>query len=455
MNSLRSTPLRLTGMLIVIFALFALAGYGAAFLITRAALEHDVAERLRQTVEAVASTQEQDEIAERAGEVAATADTREILLRFAVPGAAAIGNLPATVSVASGAVVDEAALPLPEDDKADSYLAWRETVGGGDLTILVGRDSLVGLGETFAHVLVFSLLPALLLATAVGALVARSARDRVEAIRVALARLTSGDNGARVATSGEVRDDLGQIAQAVNRMAQAQEASIESLRQVSADIAHDLRTPIQRVAVFLEKLEDMQLPEAAQDTIAAARRETGQIVATFGSLLQIAQMESGRARQHFTTVDLAALAADLGDVYGPAAEESGHVLTTTASGKALVQGDQTLLGRMVANLIENALRHAPPGQVGLQVTGGASTVLTVSDDGPGIPADERNNVLRRLYRLERSRTSEGSGLGLSLVAAIAELHGATLVLGDAGPGLVVTVTFPPRDSALPGATGDA
>jgi len=441
MTALRSTPLRLTATLIVVFTLFTLAGYGAAYLVTRAALSRDVAARLEQTVETVRSIPEQEEIAERVAEIAASSAPRDLLLRYAVPGEPVIGNLPATVAAASGAIVGHDDLPLPEDDLADSYLAWEGVVGNGTLTLLVGRDSLVGLGETFSQVLLFSLLPALLLASLIGALVARKARNRVENIRSTLARLTSGHHEARVPVGPEVVDDLGQIALDVNRMAGAQEMAIESLRQVSADIAHDLKTPIQRVAVLLERLEDTAPPGPAHTIIASARAETSQIVETFRSLLQIAQLESGQARLAFSDVDLAALATDLADVYGPASEDSGHSLITTIDGPAIVKGDRTLLGRLIANLIENALRHTPPGSITLRVAGGASPILIVQDDGPGIPEAERSRVLRRLYRLEHSRTSEGSGLGLSLVAAIAELHGARLELGDAAPGLTVTLTF--------------
>lgn len=442
MTTPRSTPLRLTGTLIVIFTVFTLVGYGAAFLTTRAAITSDVSARLAQTVDALRSIPEQDEIVERAAEIAGAAQPKDLLLRYTSDGAAPIGNLQQPVTVASGAIVPHDRLPLPEHDLADSYLAWQGPVGRGTLTVLVGRGSVDGLSETFAKVLLFSLIPALLLATLVGSLVARTARDRVEAIRTTLAQLTSGQTAARVPITHDGADDLGQIALAVNRMAEAQESSIEALKQVSSDIAHDLRTPIQRVDVLLERLESLPLGDDARDTIASARVQTAQIVETFQALLQIAQLESGQARRGFADVDLASVVTDLVDVYGPASETSGHALSLTIEGRAIVKGDRTLLGRLVANLIENALRHTPPGRIYLTVKGDAPAVLTVCDDGPGIPEAERERVLRRLYRLQRSRTSEGSGLGLSLVAAIAEVHGARLTLGDANPGLKVMVCFP-------------
>ena len=321
MTALRSTPLRLTGTLIAIFALFTVAGYGAGYLVTHAALTRDVAARLEQTLQTVRSIPEQDEIVERAAEIAAAARSRDLLLRYAIPGGPTVGNLPEPVGVVSGAIVGHSDLPLPEDALADSYLAWQGEVGHGTLTLLVGRDSLMGLSETFLTVLLLSLLPALLLATVIGALVARNARDRVEAIRTTLAQLTSGLTGARVPVPRDAADDLGQIAVAVNRMAEAQEASTEALRQVSADIAHDLRTPIQRVAVLLDRLEGTALTGPAREIVAAARAEAAQIVETFHGLLQIAQLGGGQARAGLADVDFAALVADLADVYGPASED--------------------------------------------------------------------------------------------------------------------------------------
>lgn len=441
MNRPRSTPLRLTATLVVVFVLFTLAGYAAAYLVIRTSLSREVNARLEQTVDALRAIAEPDEIRERIGEIVAGAQPRDLLLRYTVPGEPVLGNLPAPIRASPYSVIGHDAITLPPSTLADSYLAWHGGVGKGRLTLLVGRDSLNELGETFAQVLLFSLVPALLLITAIGALVARRARDRVEAIRSALARLTSGHHDARVTISGAIDDDLGQIGVAVNRMAEAQEASMEALRQVSADVAHDLRTPIQRVAVLLERLDDCSLTDSARGTVAEARAETAHIVATFQSLLQIAQLEGGQARASFAPVDLASLVTSLADVYEPAGEESGHRLEARVSGSATVSGDRTLLGRLIANLIENALRHTPPGRIQLIVEGDPSPVLRVIDDGPGIPEGERSRVLRRLYRMERSRTSEGSGLGLSLVAAIAELHEATLTLEDAGPGLRVSVRF--------------
>ena len=169
------------------------------------------------------------------------------------------------------------------------------------------------------------------------------------------------------------------------------------------------------------------------------------IVSVFHALLQIAQIESGSPRARFRPVDLAELCRTFFEIFEPAATESGHRLSldVPAEGDWQVTGDRTLLGQMLANLIENALRHTPPGtaiEIGLARAGGR-ICLAVADDGPGVPEAERALVLRRLYRLDRSRTTPGSGLGLNMVQVIATLHDAELALSDNGPGLRVAITF--------------
>ena len=169
-----------------------------------------------------------------------------------------------------------------------------------------------------------------------------------------------------------------------------------------------------------------------------AAAEADGIVATFQALLQIAQIEGGSPRARFSPVDLGPLAQTMTELYEPAATETGHALTLTLRNPATISGERTLLGQVVANLIENALRHSPPGPVALTIDG---ATITVADRGPGIPAAERDTVLRRLYRLETSRSTPGSGLGLALVDAIVKLHGGTLTLADNAPGLRVSVAF--------------
>jgi signal transduction histidine kinase len=230
-------------------------------------------------------------------------------------------------------------------------------------------------------------------------------------------------------------------------------ALMDNLRQVSSDVAHDLRTPLARLRQTLELARDEAKTEPQfRAAIDAALAEADGLLDTFSALLRIAQIESKSRRAGFAPVDLSAVMALARDTYGPVAEDGGRRLAATLAPGLAVSGDRELLTQMAANLIENALRHTPPGAtvtLDLRREGqgegqgeGQQIVARFADDGPGIPAQEREKALRRFYRLERSRTTPGNGLGLSLVAAVVELHGGTLALGDAAPGLVVEIRLP-------------
>lgn len=325
------------------------------------------------------------------------------------------------------------------------FISLSEYIHGGLLTVAQSAKPLDDLSQTFLRVFLFSLLPAIAIAVLGGVLLARRSARSLAGIENTLSELTSGDLGARVPETARTQDDIGSIGQSVNRMARAQQQSTEALRQVSADIAHDLKTPIQRVAVQLSRLQEIPgLPGEAQVLADQAMEETRGITSSFQALLQIAQLEDGAPRTRFEAVDLCEVAATFAEIYEPAAEEQTRkLLLSLPDTPVTVNGDRALIGQMLANLIENALRHTPErSDISLSLRqGGTGVTLSVRDHGPGIPQPERQNVLRRLYRLEQSRTTPGSGLGLSLVAAIAELHGAKLRLSDANPGLRVEVSF--------------
>jgi signal transduction histidine kinase len=198
------------------------------------------------------------------------------------------------------------------------------------------------------------------------------------------------------------------------------------------------------VQVLLDQIRDTGLTADQERLVVRAQSETDRITRTFRSMLQIARIEGGGTAPSLEAVDLNEISETMVSVYEGAAEEARQALILhQASVPATVRGDRSLLQQVLANLIENAIRHCPAGsRITVALDASGPVVLTVADNGPGIPEGEREKVLRRLYRLERSRTTEGSGLGLSLVAAVCDLHGANLELGDAAPGLTVTITFP-------------
>ena len=277
----------------------------------------------------------------------------------------------------------------------------------------------------------------------VGVVLAARVQRRLSQAEAAAARVAHGDLSARLPVSDR-GDDLDRISTAINLSLVRLESSVDAMRQVSADIAHDLRTPLNRLRIRIETASGKLakgLP--VEDDLAAATAESDRINETFSALLRIAQIEAGARRENFAALDLSALMRNVAEIYAEVAEDAGHDLRLVEAEATWIMGDRELLTQSFANLIENAIRHSPPGS-GITCAVRATprqVTATISDTGPGIPEAERDKVLRRLYRLEKSRTTEGTGLGLALVKAVADLHGAELVLGDAEPGLRVDLNF--------------
>lgn len=337
--------------------------------------------------------------------------------------------------------------PVPGETLSKAgYLKDARRLPGGVLIVAESLAPMEALRETFVTLLILSLVPTVILSLGIGVLIARQGARRVASIEHTLERLTAGDLAARVTEAGGGDDDLARIGEGVNRMAAKQEGATAALRQVSSDIAHDMRTPLQRISVLLHEL-DGRLPEGgeAAGLASKAREEADHAVAVFRAMLQIAQIEGGNLASTFEPLDLRDAAERVAELYQPAFEERGGALDVDLPPEPVaVMGEGHLIAQALSNLVENALRHTPDGtRLRISVDRiGPRPVLTVADDGPGIPSEERENVIRRHYRLERSRTTPGSGLGLALVSAIAGVHGAELVLDDNAPGLRVSLVFP-------------
>jgi signal transduction histidine kinase len=283
----------------------------------------------------------------------------------------------------------------------------------------------------------------ILLAAAGGGVVSLGFLRRIDAINRTSRAIIKGRLSDRVPTRG-TGDELDRLAVNLNEMLDRVQTLMESLRQVSNDIAHDLRTPLSRLR---QRLEDMRLHardnpdyEAAVDQVIA---DTDSILETFSALLRIAQIEAGTRREAFSTLDLSALCQSIVQTYEAVAEDGGRILRAEIAPGIRVCGDRDLLTQMFANLIDNAICHTSAGtRVELTLKQGHSgPVACVSDTGRGIPYEDRDKVLRRFYRLERSRSTPGSGLGLALVAAVAEIHGIAVTLAGNQPGLEVTLDF--------------
>ncbi len=240
-------------------------------------------------------------------------------------------------------------------------------------------------------------------------------------------------------------DDLDRLAATLNRMLDRIGLLLDSLRQVSTDVAHDLRTPLTRLLHGLEYAKTHASTAAEYEAaIDAAMREAEGLLGTFAALLRVAQVE-GAPHSAIRTVDLSAAVESVVDAYRPDAEEAGHSLTDAIEPQCFVDGDEELLTQAAANLVENALKHTPKGTrifVRLHRDRDAQHVLVVEDDGPGVSPPDVSRLTRRFFRAEPSRTTRGAGLGLSLVAAVADFHRAELDIENARPGLRVTLSIP-------------
>jgi signal transduction histidine kinase len=281
-----------------------------------------------------------------------------------------------------------------------------------------------------------------------GFLVARRLERRLRAVSDAAAAVIAGDLTRRLPTAGS-NDEFDRLTGTVNTVLARFEQLVEGLQATTTNIAHDLRSPLFRLRQLLEAAS-LRPRDAAQDaaTIDNALTELDGVLATFSALLRIARVEAGIHGSGFAPVALSDLVAGMVETFEAVAEDAGQSLTADIAPGQHVDGDPALLRQLLANLIENALAHAqtdtPKGAAIRVALHAAATgpILTVADDGPGIPEAERERVTERFFRLDRSRHTPGTGLGLALVAAVARLHGAALELGDARPGLLVTLRFP-------------
>ena len=271
---------------------------------------------------------------------------------------------------------------------------------------------------------------------------------RIDAIGLASRQIMSGDLGRRIALSGS-GDEFDRLAAGLNEMLDRIQQLMRGLQQVSSDIAHDLRTPLTRLRQRLEVARRRSKTTADfEQSIDAAIGDSEAILASFAALLRIAQVEAGTRRAGFMCVDLSTLLLDVSEAYGPDLEAAGLTLTTRIAAGLRVYGDRELLSQLFANLIENTLRHCPPGtRVEVSANDTPTSVhVIVADAGPGVPSQSRLELLQRFTRLERSRITPGSGLGLSLAAAVAGLHEGRLALEDNMPGLRCVVELPVRQT---------
>lgn len=322
------------------------------------------------------------------------------------------------------------------------------------LRILIGRD--LGEPERF-RVLVRQALMLALAIMGLGALViwfgiGRNALKRIDRMTDASRKIMAGDLSQRLPVGGS-GDEFDRMSASLNAMLGRIEKLNEGLRQVSDNIAHDLKTPLTRLRNKAADALDNADSEGRRTALEGIIGESDQLIRTFNALLMISRVEAGSVAAEMTSVDLSSIVADTAELYEPVAEEAGLTLTADIEPNVEIQGNRELIGQALFNLIDNALKYAT-GCNGEQtivfklVRTNEAVMLAVADHGPGVPAHQRADVVKRFFRLDESRSKPGTGLGLALVEAVMELHGGRLELSDTIPdspdakGLTVTMIFP-------------
>jgi signal transduction histidine kinase len=448
MNLLRSHSFRLALLYLGLFSASVLAIFAVIYWATAGYM----ARTLDQSVDAeLASLQNIYETSGRPGLIQAIEDrssaprgrsSYEILLDPS--GVKLAGSLPAQPPR-----IGWQDLPMPATEKGadegDTMRAKGTLLPDGDF-LLVGQSSyqLREAREVIVRAFGWGLVVTLITGLIGGVLMSAAMLRRLDSIRRTAESIMAGDLTRRIPTQG-TGDDFDLLARSLNEMLDRIHGLMEDLRQVSSDIAHDLRTPLTRLRQRVEMVSARATTVAEHRQLTATvLRDTDEILKTFAAMLRIAEIEAGAARARFAEVDLSALLKAIIELYAPLAEDQKQRLLGHIDHDLRIEGDRELLTQMLVNLVENALRHTPPGTlIELRAEAEAGRpVCIIADSGPGIPAPDRHKVFRRFYRLDRSRATPGSGLGLSLVAAIAGLHNTTIDLDDNQPGLRVTLRFP-------------
>lgn len=304
----------------------------------------------------------------------------------------------------------------------------------------IDRTILMLFGIAFAVLLIVGVVYAFVLGTYL--------RRRLARMESTATAIMAGDLTRRTAISPR-HDEFDRVAGSLNSMLDRIETLVVNLRQVTSDLAHDLRTPLAQLRTRLDLLRERSPDAESRRMAGEAVERTDDVLRLFDAILRIAELEEGGLGRHFVPVDLGALVEELGEIHAPIAEDQERVLVATSEPGCLVTGDRELIAQALINLIENALRHTPPGSriwLCAKRIDGVPTAF-VWDNGAGVAARDRDRIFDRFVRLEASRSTPGHGLGLSLVKAIAAAHRATIVVSDASPGLRVDVRFPPAEAA--------
>lgn len=366
------------------------------------------------------------------------------------PIAGNIASLPPAILANPGLV--ETAYQPPGDATGKHRALVRVFMLEGGFRLLVGHD--LEEGERLRNILGGALLTSLFWLIVIGTLgglwVARRVLNRVDAINANARAIVAGDLSGRLNLAG-TDDELDRLVRNFNAMLERISILMAGLKEVSDNIAHDLKTPLTRLRGGVEQaLRTAKSPEEYRGALEKALEESDRLIQVFDALLSIARAEAGAGREGMIDFDAGAVARDVGELYEPVAEERGVALRISTASDLMLHGSRELVGQAIANLVDNALKYgsqaaaAKPG-ASVKITArrsGRNIEFVVADQGPGIAEIDRPRVLGRFVRLENARSRPGSGLGLSLAAAVARLHNGSLRLEDNRPGLRVVIQLP-------------
>jgi signal transduction histidine kinase len=337
-----------------------------------------------------------------------------------------------------------------DDDAPQGYAVVRSLVLESGLRLIVGRDVVErrGLTAIVFQAFVLGVGGILVLSTIAGVVTSRRVLRRIDAINATSAKIMSGNLSERIPLTKR-NDEFDVLATSLNAMLDRIEALMQGLKEVTDNVAHDLKTPLTRLRNRAESaLRESQPGEAQRAALETTIAESDKLIKTFNALLMIARAEAGAPSGALADVDLSTVAEDVAELYGPVAEEQGIVLDTRIEPGITLRANRELIGQALVNLIDNALKYYEPQEgktgritIGMRAEKGR-VLIEVADNGPGIPAEDRARVVERFVRLEKSRTEPGSGLGLSLVAAVARLHRGDLRIEDNEPGVRAVIDLP-------------
>ena len=456
-NWTRTTSFKLVGLYVVIFSASVLLLAGLTYYVATTALDQQIRMRIEAESDALRGEYNSGGIHQLLG---AVEERRRGRLRdglvyaiFDANGHRQFGSLPITPTADGWTEVRGPPDGDEPEGQTERLAVLSARLPGGEWVLVaddIGRVAI--LGQVVLRAFGFVALLSVTMAIVGGIVLSLGFLRQIDAIANTAEAIIAGDMRRRMPLR-RGGDELDRLAATLNRMLDRINDLMESLRQVSNDIAHDLRTPLGRLRQGLDEIRRKPRSIAEyEQAIDQAVKESDAILETFGALLRIAQIESGMRMSGFGIVDLSDLVEHVYETYRPVADDAGMTLALELEPGIRIEGDRELLAQMLINLIENAIAHTGAGtKIALSLTrDGECARLRVSDNGPGVPPNELRNIYKRFYRLEGSRTSPGSGLGLSLVDAIANLHRFRLVTALNGPGLSIAAAFKPLGDAPAG-----